>query len=116
MPEKDKKKNSSQKPNNILSEGLEKADKHEQLLMKDAYQEIKEHYSSENNTDKEVISALKLSAEMSLLNLQTRHLQYLKNNKVKEDNFEKLDVVKELKRQINEYDLKLSAISKKNNS
>ena len=50
---------------------------------------------------------------MSLLNLQIRHLQYLKNNKVKEDNFEKLDVAKELKPQINEYDLKLSAISKK---
>ena len=115
--------------NKIFNEGLAATDKYEESLMKEALQEIKQLNLKKTDSDvnekllisifgekaiKDIISALKLSAEMNLLNLQMRHLGYLKNKKVNEDGkFEKLDIIKNLRYSIDVYDLKLLALSKK---
>ena len=98
--------------NKIFNEGLEAADKYEALLMKETAQKMEKLFKL--NQTKEIISAQKIAAEMNLLNLQMRHLGYLKDNKVNDDgNFEKMDIIKNLRHEIDVCDLKLHAISKK---
>jgi len=97
--------------NKIFNEGLEAADKYEALLMEETLQKIKKLNLKKTNSLKEIISDQKIAAESSLLKLQMRHLAYLKNNKVNDDgNFEKLDIIKNLRHEIDVCDLKLHAI------
>jgi hypothetical protein len=134
MTNKEKKKNSSQdsnkqipkqkselpttkqytyeEQNKIFNEELEAADKMELLLLKETEQKIEKLFKP--NQTKEIISAQKIATEMTLLKLQMRHLGYLKDKKVNEDGkFEKWDIIKNLRHQIDVCDLKLHVISKK---
>jgi hypothetical protein len=115
--------------NKIFNEELAATDKYEESLMKEALQEIKQLNLKKTDSDvnekllisifgekaiKDIISALKLSAEMNLLNLQKRHLGYLKSNQINDDgNFEKMNLVKNLRHEIDVCDLKLFVLSNK---
>ena len=66
------------------------------------------------NSLKDIISAFKVTVEMNLLNLQKRHLGYLKSNQINDDgNFEKMNLVKNLRHEIDVCDLKLFVLSNK---
>jgi len=98
--------------NKIFNEGLEAADKYEALLMKETEQKMEKLFKL--NQTIEIISAQKISAEMNLLNLQMRHLGYLKSNQINDDgNFEKMNLVKNLRHEIDVCDLKLFVLSNK---
>jgi len=136
MSDKEKKKNTSQdsgkhihiqklespmtkqytyeEQNKIFSEGLEAADQYEVLLLEETLQKIKKLNLKKTNSLKDIISAFKVTAEMNLLNLQKRHLEYLKSNQINDDdNFEKMDIVKNLRHEIDVCDLKLFVLSNK---
>lgn len=100
--------------NKIFNEGLEAADKYEALLMEETLQTIKKLNLKKTNSLKDIISAFKVTAEMNLLNLQKRHLGYLKSNQINDDgNFEKMNLVKNLRHEIDVCDLKLFVLSNK---